>query len=165
MLMCTGNLRDVVDYVEVVVYCLMSRIALRFWWGLNEDAWYASLLLVVVSLEYFSVWRYSSICDSRIQFRWLLNAKGIVALALCCLRWCSVRIVASDRFYKLNRMNRWCSYLGSARLVSRSNEWMEWSLLLKLELWSYGATLRRYNRLLSLLIVGWRNSTALSLSH
>jgi len=45
VLVCTGNLRNVVDYVEVVVYCLMTGITLRLGWSLYENAWNAGLLL------------------------------------------------------------------------------------------------------------------------
>jgi hypothetical protein len=55
--MRASDLRDIVDDVEVVVYCLMTRIALCLRRSLNEDAWYACLLLVVVGLENFSVGR------------------------------------------------------------------------------------------------------------
>jgi hypothetical protein len=55
--MRASDLRDIVDDVEVVVYCLMTRIALCLGRSLNKDAWDACLLLVVVGLKNFSVGR------------------------------------------------------------------------------------------------------------
>ncbi len=57
VLMRASDLRDIVDDVEVVVYCLMTRIALCLGRSLNKDAWDACLLLVVVGLKNFSVGR------------------------------------------------------------------------------------------------------------
>jgi hypothetical protein len=64
MLVSTGDLSDVVDDIEVIVYCLMTRVDGRLWRGLDEDAWDACLLLVVVSLKNFRVGRQTCICGS-----------------------------------------------------------------------------------------------------
>ena len=122
VLVSTGDLSDVVDDIEVIVYCLMTRVACRLWRGLDEDAWDACLLLVVVSLKNFRVGRQTCICGSGNQFRRLLNAESIVSLSLCCLRRSSVRIVASYRLDKLNCMNRGSSDLGFTCLISKRVE-------------------------------------------